>query len=80
MLLIKLGGSDYAGCHLFGHCLVAHATRVGVGVPRGTYSGSSLSSQPITSRADLATDFERPRAKLDLVSGPLEIVPIKNHY
>ena len=45
-----------------GVALVAHATRDGVAVPGGTYSGSSSSSEPITSRADRATDFECPRA------------------
>ena len=40
-----------------GVALVARATHAGVAVPMGTYSGSCSSSEPITSRADGATDF-----------------------
>ena len=45
-----------------GIALVARATRDGVAVPGGTYSRSRSSSEPITRRADAATDFDRPRA------------------
>ena len=45
-----------------GVALVARAACNGVAVPGGTYSGSCSSSEPITSRAVGATDFERPRA------------------
>ena len=45
-----------------GVALLARAARNGVAVPGGTYSRSSSSSEPITSRADGATDFKRPRA------------------
>ena len=45
-----------------GVALGARATREGVEVRGGTYSGSNLSSEPMTMRADGATDFNRPRA------------------
>ena len=46
----------------FGVALVAREARAGVAVPGGTYSGSCSSLELITSRAERATDFERPRA------------------
>ena len=45
-----------------GLALVVRAARAGVVVSGGTYSGSCSSSEPITNRADGATDLERPRA------------------
>ena len=45
-----------------GVALVARAARAGVKVPGGMYSGSCSSSEPITSRTDGATYFERPHA------------------
>ena len=45
-----------------GVALGARAAREGVEVPGGTYSGSRSSSEPMTMRADGATDFDRPRA------------------
>ena len=45
-----------------GVALVAREAREGVEVPGGTYSGSHSSSEPMTMRADGATDFDRPRA------------------
>ena len=45
-----------------GVALVVRATCDGVVVLGGTYSGSCSSLEPIMSRADEATDFERPRA------------------
>ena len=45
-----------------GVALEARATREGVEVLGGTYSGSCSSSKPMTMRADGATDFDRPRA------------------
>ena len=45
-----------------GVALAARATRDGVEVPGGTYSGSHSSSEPMTRRADGATYFDRPRA------------------
>ena len=45
-----------------GVALGARATREGVEVPGGTYSGSRSSSEPMTMRVDGATDFDRPRA------------------
>ena len=45
-----------------GVALGAHAAREGVEVPGGTYSGSRSSSEPMTMRANGATDFDRPRA------------------
>ena len=45
-----------------GVALAACAARDRVAVPGGTYSGSCSSLEPITSPADGATDFERPRA------------------
>ena len=42
--------------------LAARAAWEGVEVPGGTYSGSHSSSEPMTRRADGATNFERPRA------------------
>ena len=44
-----------------GVALAARAAREGVEVPRGTYSGSHSSSEPMTMRADGATNFDRPR-------------------
>ena len=46
----------------FGVALGARATREGVEVPKGTYSGSRSSSNPMIMRADGATDFDRPHA------------------
>ena len=45
-----------------GVALGARAAREGVEVPGGTYSGSRSSSEPMTMRADGATDFDHPRA------------------
>ena len=45
-----------------GVALGARAAREGVEVSGGTYSGSRSSSEPMTMRADEATDFVRPRA------------------
>ena len=45
-----------------GVALGARAARAGVEVPGGTYSVSRSSSEPMTMRADGATDFDRPRA------------------
>ena len=45
-----------------GVALGARAAREGVEVPGGTYSGSRSSSEPMTMRADGATEFDRPRA------------------
>ena len=45
-----------------GVALGSRAAREGVEVPGGTYSGSRLSSEPMTMRADEAADFDRPRA------------------
>jgi len=45
-----------------GVALRSRAAREGVEVPGGTYSGSRSSSEPMTIRADGATDFYRPRA------------------
>ena len=45
-----------------GVALVARATRVGVAVPRGTYSGSCSSLEPINTRADGVIDIEFPHA------------------
>ena len=45
-----------------GVALGARAARERVEVPGGTYSGSRSSSEPMTMRADGATDFDRPRA------------------
>ena len=45
-----------------GVALGAHASREGVEVPGGIYSGSRSSSEPMTMRADGATDFDRARA------------------
>ena len=45
-----------------GVALGARAAREGVEVPGGTYSGSRSSSEPMTMRADGATDLDRPRA------------------
>ena len=42
-----------------GVALAPRAARDGVAVPRGTYSESRSSSQPITRREDGATDFDR---------------------
>ena len=47
---------------ILGEDLAARAARDGVEVPGGTYSGSCSSSEPMTRRADGATDFDRPRA------------------
>ena len=44
-----------------GVALAACATRDGVEVPGGTYSGSRSSSEPMTRRADGATELDRPR-------------------
>ena len=53
-----------------GVALVARTTREGVEVPGGTYSGSRSSSEPMIRQADGATDFNRPRHRLDLVMVP----------
>ena len=45
-----------------GVTLVACEAQEGVEVHVGTYSGSRLSSEPMTRRADEATVFDRPRA------------------
>ena len=45
-----------------GVTLVAREAREGVEMPRGTYLGSQSSSEPMTMRADGATDFDHPRA------------------
>ena len=45
-----------------GVALGARAAREGVEVPGGTYSGSRSSSEPMTMRADGATDFDHPCA------------------
>ena len=42
--------------------VVARATRAGVAIPGGTYSGLCSSSEPIPSHAAGATDFERPHS------------------
>ena len=63
-----------------GVALVSHSTHSGVVVPGGTYSVSSSSLKPITSRADGATNFERHMRKLNHVLVPLDIVPINNQY
>ena len=47
---------------LLGVALVAPEAREGVEVFEGTYSGSRSSSEPMTMRADGATDFDHPRA------------------
>ena len=41
---------------------VAREAQEGVEVPGGRYSGSRSSSEPMTMRADGATNFDRPRA------------------
>ena len=46
---------------VLGVALGARAAREGVQVPRGTYSGSRSSSEPMIMRADGATDFDRLR-------------------
>ena len=45
-----------------GVTLAARAARDRVEMPRGTYSGSCSSSEPMNRRADGATNFHRPRA------------------
>ena len=45
-----------------GVSVAAHAAWDGVEVPKGTYSGSRSSSEPITRRTDGATYFDRLRA------------------
>ena len=45
-----------------GVSLEERAARDGVEVPGGMYSGTRLSSEPMTRRADGLTDFDRPRA------------------
>ena len=45
-----------------GVALVAREAQEGVEVPGGRYSGSRSSSEPMTMRADGATDLDRPRA------------------
>ena len=45
-----------------GVALGARAAQKRVEVPGGTYSGSRSSSEPMTMRADGATDFYHPRA------------------
>ena len=45
-----------------GVAMGARAARAGVEVPGGTYSGSHSSSEPMTMRADGATDLDRPHA------------------
>ena len=52
-----------------GVALGACAAREGVEVPGGTYSGSRSSSEPMTMRADRATDFDRPRAYIRSIFG-----------
>ena len=46
----------------FGVAQGARAAREGVEVPGRTYSGSRSSSKPMTRWADVATDFDHPRA------------------
>ena len=46
---------------ILGVALSARAAREGAEVPRGTYSGSRSSSEPMIKRVDGATDFDRPR-------------------
>ena len=45
-----------------GVALVAHAALDAVAMPGRMHSGSHSSSEPMTMRADGATDFDRPRA------------------
>ena len=45
-----------------GVALGTRAAQEGVEVSGGTYSGSHSSSEPMTRRADGATDFDYPRA------------------
>ena len=45
-----------------GVALGARAALEGVEIPGGTYLGSRSSSEPMTMRADGATDFDHPRA------------------
>ena len=52
-----------------GVALGARASREGVEVPGGTYSGSRSSSEPMTMRADRAIDFDRPRAYIRSIFG-----------
>ncbi|WP_353806158.1 hypothetical protein [Acinetobacter baumannii] len=47
---------------VLGVALGAREAREGAEVPGGTYSGSRSSSEPMTMRADGATDLDRPRA------------------
>ena len=50
------------GATFVGVALVVRAARAGVIVSGGTYSGSRSLSEPMTSQADGATDFERSHA------------------
>ena len=50
------------GVTFLGVALVVRAARAGVIVSGGTYSGSRSLSEPMTSQADGATDFERSHA------------------
>ena len=45
-----------------GVALAARATRDGVEIRGGPYSGSQSTSEPMSRRADQATDFDRPHA------------------
>ena len=45
-----------------GVALATRATRDGVEIRGGPYSGSQSTSEPMSSRADQATDFDRPHA------------------
>ena len=47
---------------VLGVALGARVAREGAEVPGGMYSGSRSSSEPMTMRADGATDLDRPRA------------------
>ena len=51
-----------------GAALAARAARDGVEVPGGTYLRSHSLSKPMTRRADGATNFDRPRLDLVLVT------------
>ena len=59
MLLIRLGGSDTPDATFLGMALGVRASREGVEVPRGTYSGSRSSSEPMTMYEDGAIDFDQ---------------------
>ena len=67
VLVIVRSSSDWEAvttpdATFLGVALAARAARAVVDVFGGTYSGSRLSSEPMTMRAGGATDFDRPRA------------------